>query len=75
MWLWKLIVPRIQNVDSEDVPDISTDEITNTLSDTKNNKAQGENKVTVESIYEGGSIILQTVQKFINECLRQGLTA
>lgn len=67
-------IPRVQNVGSEDIPDISFDEITSSLSEMKNDKSPGDDGVVIEAIKEGGETLLRVIQKLFNTCLLKGTT-
>ncbi|KAH1002202.1 hypothetical protein HUJ04_008313 [Dendroctonus ponderosae] len=67
-------LPKVQNVGSEDIPQIIIDEIKSAVKNMKNNKSAGDDDVTIEYIKEGGSTLLYVIQKLFNACLVKGTT-
>ena len=67
-------IPRVQNVGSEDIPDISKAEIERALAEIKNNKSPGEDEIVIEAIKEGGASLKSLIQKMFNACLTRGIT-
>lgn len=48
-----------QNQGSDDIPEITEDEINNFLKDMKNNKSPGDDKISTGNIKLGGSAVLK----------------
>ncbi|KAH1028359.1 hypothetical protein HUJ05_001719 [Dendroctonus ponderosae] len=67
-------IPVIQNQGSEDIPEITQDEINNCLKNMKNNKSPADDKMSTENIKLGGSALLKIVSKLYNACLRNSIT-
>lgn len=65
--LW--FIPKIQNLGSDDIPDISFDEIKSPLSDMKNNRLPPDDSIVIESIEES---LLRIIQKHFSTCLLNG---
>lgn len=57
------------NVGSEDIPDITKDEIYNAIKKMKN-KAPGEDGIATEAIKAGGPTLIDTLERIYNLCLR-----
>ena len=62
--------PEIINVESEDLPDITLEEMKAALDDMKNNKSLGEDGISIEAIKFGGDTLLQTITTLFNQCLQ-----
>lgn len=67
-------IPVIQNQGSEDIPEITQDEINNCLKDMKNNKSPGDDEISTENIKLGGPALLKILCKLYNACLRNSIT-
>ena len=67
-------IPKVQNQGSEDIPEITKDEINNCLKDMRNNKTPGEDDITIENIKLGGTQLLIILCKLYNACLRNSTT-
>jgi len=53
---------KVLNANSEDIPEIITEEINSVLQEMKNNKAPGMDYITKEFLKDGGEEILQTLK-------------
>lgn len=62
----------LRNVGSEDLPDISEDEVIQALRQMKSNKAPEEDQVTADMIIEGSNKLIKIIAISLNECLQQG---
>ena len=61
--------PVIMNVGSEELPDITVEEVSAALAEMKNRKSPGEDGVPVEAIKLGGDTLLETITALFNKCL------
>lgn len=61
--------PIITNVGSEEMPDITFEEVSAALAEMKNGKSPGEDGVPVEAIKFGGDTLLETITALFNKCL------
>lgn len=62
----------IQNVGSEDIPEITEEEIMLALKTIKNNKAAGPDGILPEMLKEGGPNLHTELRQLFNRCLEQG---
>lgn len=62
----------ICNVGSEDIPEISKQEIKAALRQMKNRKSPGEDRITCEMLKMGGVVIERSLQILLNKCLLEG---
>lgn len=62
--------PIIRNVGSEDMPDITVDEVKAAVAEMKNKKSPGEDGVPVEAIKLGGDSLLKAITALFNQCLQ-----
>lgn len=69
-----VLIMRVLNQGSEDIPDVSSDEMRQTLSEIKNNKSLGEDEIVIESIKQGGDELLNKLKSLFNQCLKEGIT-
>lgn len=63
---------KVLNQGSEEIPDITPDEVKNALFKMKNNKAPGEDEITVDAIKLGGDQLIKTLASLFNLCLTNG---
>jgi len=64
--------PKIMNVGSEELPDITTEEVSKAVSEMKDNKSPGEDGVPIEAIKFGGDTLLSAITALFNKCLELG---
>lgn len=62
----------ICNVGSENVPEISRQEIQVALTQMKNRKSPGEDKIRCEMLKMGGAVVEKSLQILLNKCLQDG---
>nr|XP_013189558.1 unnamed protein product [Amyelois transitella] len=62
----------IRNVGSEDIPEITKEEVMFALSKLKNGKASGEDGILPEMLKEGGEKLLDALIVLFNRCLHSG---
>lgn len=62
--------PIIRNVGSEDMPDITVEEVRAAVAEMKNKKSPGEDGVPVEAIKLGGDSLLSATTALFNLCLQ-----
>ena len=62
--------PVIMNVGSEDLPDITVDEVKAAVDEMKNKKSPGEDGVPIEAIKLGGDSLLSAITTLFNQCLQ-----
>lgn len=67
-------IPLVLNQCSEDIPAITIDDVLNSLSGMKNNRAPGENGVLVEAIKHREDELLRTIIKLVNQYLDEPTT-
>ena len=60
------------NVGSEDVPDITTDEIKQALSAMRHGKARGEDRILPEQLKLGDATLMECLATLFNKCLQLG---
>lgn len=59
------------NVNSEEIPSISREEIERALKETKHGKAAGDDDIVVEMLKDGGEVIIEKLIKLFNLCLEK----
>lgn len=64
--------PQIMNVGSEDMPDVTPDEVRAALKDTKNGKSPGEDGIPIEALKLGGDELVGAIAELFNKCLEKG---
>lgn len=64
----------IQNQESEEILEITQDEIEDSLKDMRNNKSRGDEKISTENLKLEGSALLKILRKLYNACLRNSRT-
>ena len=62
--------PKIRNVGSEDMPDITVEEVKAAVAEMKNRKSPGEDGVPIEAIKLGGDSLLGAITALFNQCLQ-----
>ena len=69
------LAPRTQinviNAGSEEIPEISTEEIRAALKKMKNGKCPGEDRITAEMLKHGGNALEKALQILLNKCLHE----
>ena len=63
---------NITNVGSEDIPDITVEEMQYALKHTKNAKAPGPDDIIIETIKHGGDALQGMMLRLLNRCLEEG---
>lgn len=63
---------NILNVGSEDIPEITIEEIKETLKQMKNRKCPGEDQITSEMLKMGGKAVEKAIHILLNKCLQEG---
>ena len=64
--------PKIINVGSEELPDVTVVEVKAAVTEMKNKKSPGENGVPIEAIKFGGNTLLRAITTLFNNCLELG---
>ncbi|KAH1002177.1 hypothetical protein HUJ04_008290 [Dendroctonus ponderosae] len=60
---------KVTNVISEDIPEITEDEIRSALHHMKNGKASGKDGILTEMLKQGGDILVEQLKILSNKCL------
>lgn len=66
-------VKVVMNVGSEELPEISTQELEQALKNMKNGKTPGQDKITAEMVKIGGHSLQKAVLLLLNKCLQEGM--
>ena len=61
--------PIIKNVGSEELPDITKEEVKAAVIEMKNRKSPGEDGVPIEAIKLGGDTLVSAITALFNKCL------
>ncbi|XP_072375816.1 uncharacterized protein, partial [Diabrotica undecimpunctata] len=65
---------KVQNVGSEDIPEITIEEVSKSLNRMKNNKAAGDDQIVIEAVKVGGKTVLKALTQLYNLCLSKEVT-
>ena len=67
-------IRKVINQGSEEIPEITEEEIISALRDMKNNRAAGDDGLVIESIQEGGPEIIKALNVLFNKCIEEEIT-
>lgn len=73
-WTVPAGIPVLINQGSEEIPEITSSEISAAMKEMKNNKSADEDGIAIETIKEGGTTILKVLRTLFNKCLEEGKT-
>jgi len=59
------------NVGSEELPDVTEEEVKAALNEMKNKKSPGDDDIPIEAIKEGGETLLSAITTLFIKCLEQ----
>ncbi|KAL3283783.1 hypothetical protein HHI36_017953 [Cryptolaemus montrouzieri] len=67
-------VPKVSNQGSEEISEITEDEILSAFKEMKYDKTTGVDGIEIEGIKYGGEEIIKALKVLLNKCLIEGIT-